>query len=115
MHVNNNSFRGPLIIGTFENWTDPEADAASISASLMTARESYGWRLSFQEFWPWISDEPPSLSLKAGTESKTEKKKTMWVKKVVEALGDSWKGHKGALNDSFLLNTLNALLGYLNY
>ena len=35
------------------------------------------------------------------TESKTEKK-TMWVKKVVEALGDSW-------------NTLKTLLGYLNY
>ena len=40
----------------------------------MTARESYGRKLSFQEFWPLISDEPPSLSLKAGTESKTEKK-----------------------------------------
>ena len=26
------------------------------------------------------------------TESKTEKK-IMWVKKVVEALGDSWQGH----------------------
>ena len=27
------------------------------------------------------------------TESKTEKKKTLWEKKVVEALGDSWQGH----------------------
>ena len=70
--------------------------------SLLTARESYGRRLSFQEFWPLISDEPPSLSLKAGTKAHTQKmakwprvklKKTMWVKKVVEALGDSWQGH----------------------
>ena len=108
LHVNNNSFRNPLIIGTFENWTGPEADAALMSVSLVTARESYGRRLSFQEFWSWISDEPPSFSLKTGTKAHTQnmakwprvklkknknKKKKMWVKKVVDALGDSWLRH----------------------
>ena len=40
LHVNNNSFRDPLVIWTVENRTGPEADAASISVSLMTARET---------------------------------------------------------------------------
>ena len=70
----------------------------------MTAAESYDRRLSLQEFWSWswISDEPPSFSLKIGTKAHTQnmakwpreklKQKTMWVKKVVEALVDSWRG-----------------------
>ena len=36
MHVNKNSFRGPLIIGTFEK---RGLEAASISVSLMTERK----------------------------------------------------------------------------
>ena len=35
---------------SYRDFRRPEADAASISVSLMTARESYGRRLSFQEF-----------------------------------------------------------------
>ena len=38
---------GPV---NYRDFRDPEADAASISVSLKTARESYGRRLSFQEF-----------------------------------------------------------------
>ena len=79
LHVNNNSFRGPLIIGTFENWTSPEADAALMSVSLMTARESYGQR-SDHEFLTChqvsVSRPVPKRTLRKWqmTESKTEKK-----------------------------------------
>ena len=34
--------------------------------------EIYGRGLSFQEFWSWISDEPPSFSLKTGTKAHTQ-------------------------------------------
>ena len=44
-----------------------------------------------------VSFSRPALSAHSEhgkmAESKTEKKKTMSVKKVVEALGDSWQGH----------------------
>ena len=98
---NNNRHTGSLIIGTFEKQA-PEADAASISFSMMTARESYGQRLSFQEFWSWISDKSPSFSLKTCTKAQAQNmakwlivklQKTMWVKNVVKALGDSCQGH----------------------
>ena len=81
----------------------------NIRFTRMTARESYGWRLSFQAFWSWswISDKPSSFSLKTATKAHTQNmakwprvklKKTMWVKKVVETLGDSWQGHPATVS-----------------
>ena len=88
-----------------------------MSVSLMTARESYGPR-SDHEFLTChqvsVSRPVPKRTLRKWqmAESKTEKKKTMWVKKVVVSVR-RWL--TGAPNDSFLLNTLTTLLGYLNY
>ena len=88
LHVNNNSFRGPLINGPRSGCSLNIRFIDDSQRKLWS--ETFFFKSSDHEFLTSHQVSVPKRTIRKWqiTESKTERK-TMWVKKVVVALGDS--------------------------